>query len=554
MPIYFTQDGKLIAGYDNYPKRIYRPIISDLLIKKFGKGPFTTKQVTDALFFTMDWYVEQFLDILNKENELCFFQGLFMLHEYSCEFHRENPNKSPIPQITEYDFALYRRVLKLSLEQACDIPLKSGELLTPKYLKTKEKTIEEILYLGDFIYTCSNLLAYQHLVEDCIDLKYTKEDQYYFDYKHHYGFLIDEILKSNGEHLNKAVIGDNDFEDFIEASKACLDVDYDKAIATIQLIHENFESQGGKLVLDEWFIYPKNLEILYGIPFDKGEVFYKGLTLSKKNKMPLKEAVYKPQSINRYLYRPFLVWNVDGKDLTIVGDGIFIESISSLCNNAFGWNKYPVEWGNDNFKAFIKKKVIANDKILEDVAEKILKENNVIYDRNIKHLKKWNNQNINIDNEKCGELDFIFIYDGKIFVADSKHNTSRYDMNNFKNDYSSFETNKKSYNKTLIRKLSFLKDNMSAIEEHFQVILNNRDFNLNTSVLKGIFIINTPTFIMYNNQFRIYTIKSFEELVTGKYIDKSFQILIEEEDEDKFLFVKYPYFKKPNYFVFDPDD
>lgn len=554
MPIYFTPDNKLIAGYDKEPIKKFRPIISKLLIEKFGKGPFETKVVTEALFFTLDWYACQLLAILKNETELSFYQGLFMLHEFSCEFHRKKPNKSPIPQLSDQDFALYRRILKLCLEQACDIPLKGGKLLTPKYLKSKEKIFEDILYLGDFIYACSNLLAQQHLIEDCVDLKYTKESQYYFDHKHHYGFIIDETLKSIEEHLKKAVTGENDFDDFIQASKKCLGVEYDKAVGTIQLIHENFKSQGGKLVLDEWFIYPKNMENLFGIPYDKGEIFFKGLTLSKENKMSLRDAVYRPQNLNRYLYRPFLVWNVDGKDLTIVGDGIFIESISSLCTNAFNWDKYPPEWGNDCFKEFINQKVFKNDKVLEDVAEKILKDNSIIYDRNITNLKKWSNQNLNIENEECGELDFLFIYDNKIFVADSKHQTARYDMNNFKNDYSSFETSKKAYNKTLRRKLAYLKTKISDIEEHFQVVLNSNKFKLSTDALEGIFIVNTPTFIMYNNEFRIYTIKAFEEVVSGKYIDQSFQIIIEEEDQDKFLFVKYPYFKKPSYLVFDPEN
>jgi len=553
MPIYFTPDNKLVAGQSKESIKKFRPIISKSLIEKFGKGPFKTEQVTEILFFTFDWYAEQFLNILKRENEISFYQGLFMLHEFSCEFHRKERNKSPIPQLSDQDFVIYRRVLKLCLEQACDIPLKGAAPLTPKYLKDKETVIEDLLYLGDFIYACSNLLAQQHLVEDCVDLKYTKEDLYYFDHKHHYGFIIEETLKFLGEHFNKAVIGKNDFSEFIQASKKCLGVEYDKAVATIQLIHEHFKSQGGKLGLYEWSMFPKNLEHLYGVPYDKGEIFFKGLTLSKENKMSLRDAVYKPQNLNRYLYRPFLIWNVDDIDLTIIGEGIFIESIMSLCTNSFGWNKYPPEWGNDCFKAFIKDKVYRNDKILEDAAEQILKENLIIYDRNITHFKKWNNQNLNIEHEECGELDFIFLYDGAIFIADSKHQTSRYDMNNYKNDYHSFETSKKAYNKTLSKKLSYLKTRTSEIEEHFQVILKDKNFKLSTQLLKGIFIVNTPTFIMYNNEHRIYTIKAFEDLVTGKYIDQSFQIIIQEEGQDKFLFVKYPYFRKPNYLVFNPE-
>lgn len=553
MSIYSTPNHKLIAWFDKNSIHKYRPIISKELIREFGVGPFETNEVTKALFFTLKWYVEEFLYVLKNETDLAFYQGLFMLHEFSCEFQRALPNKSPIEEMSDQDFALYRRILKLALEQACDIPLVINETFTPNYIKVKEDVIEDLLYLGNFIFTCSNLLAEQHLVEDSVDLKFTKEEQYYFDHKHHYGIIIDEVMKIINEHAKKAVTGKSDFDDFVLASKKCLGVDYDKAIATIQLIHEGMKSRGGKLVLDEWFIYPKNLENLYGIPYEKGAAFYKGLTLSKDNKLPILEAVYRPHNINRYLFRPFLVWNVNGKDLTIVGDGIFIESIGSLCINTFGWNEYPIEWDNACFKTFIKKKVSLNDKILEDEAERILKINSIIYDRNITHLKKWNNQNINIDNESCGEIDFIIIIDNKVIIADSKHLKSRFDMNNFKNDYAAFETNKKSYNKTMNRKLLFLKDKIQEIQEHFQVLKNDRDFRINADKLEGIFIVNTPTFIMLNNEHRIYTIKDFDDLARRNYIDQVYQIVIEEDIQNKILFIKYPYFKKPDYLVFDEE-
>lgn len=554
MPIYFTPDNKLLAWYDNDTINKFRPKISKLLIQEFGKKPLDTENTTKALFFCLNWYANEMLSILNKENELPFFQGLFMLHEYSCEFHRKFPNKSPIPELKDTNFAVYRRVLKLCLEQGCDIPMKSGKLLTPEYLKAKETVIDDLLYLGDFTYMLSNVLAEQHMVEDCIELKFTPSDLFYFDHKHYYGFIFEHILGSTTEHLANAVVDQNGFEDFITAINDCLGINYDEAIATIQSVHKHFENMGGKLVLDEWFIYPKNLEILFNTPYEKGETFYKGLTLDRNNKLSLQEAVYKPQNINRYLYRHFLIWNVDGKDLTIVGEGIFIEAVTSLFSNSFGWGKFPKEWKNECFEKHIKEKVKKNDKVLEDVAEDLLNSNDVLYDRNITSLKKWNNQNLNIDNSECGEIDYLFLYDKKLFIADSKHQTARYDMNNYKNDYSAFETNKKSYNKTLRRKINYLKDKLPEIEEHFQVILNDDSFKLDSVHVEGIFIVNTPTFIMFNNEHRIYTLKSFEDLITDNFIDESYSLMIDEEESFKMINIKYPYFKKPKYVIFKDEE
>lgn len=551
MPIYYTPEGRLISWYQKDTIKKYRPIISEKLIEKYGRGPFSETQITEILFFTLEWYQDEFLKILKNENELTFYQGLFLLHEFSCVFHQENPNTSPVKQLDNKQFAIYRRVLKLCLEQACDLKLVFSEPSSTEYLKRKESKIDELLYLGDFIFACSNLLAEQQLIEDCVDLKFTNDNQFYFDHKHHYGFLIEQLMESFKEHIDMAVTGQNDLTDFQEASKECLGVEYGAVVGTIQAIHEHFEA--GKFTLDEWSIYPKNLEHLYGIPYELGKTFFEGLTLSKENKMSLQDAVYKPHNLNKYLYRPFLIWNVDGKDLTLVGDRSFVESIVSLCTNSFGWNKYPIEWGNDCFKAFIKKKVMFNDKILEDEAEKLFKTNTTIFDRNITHLKKWNGQNFNIDNQDCGEIDFIFLHNNKIIIADSKHQIARYDMNNFKNDYAYFEVNKKSYNKTIKRKLDYLRPRINEVEEHFQVLLNNKEFKLDNYIFDAIFIVNTPTFIMYNNEFRIHTLKSLKDLIENNFIDQTYTILIDEEDHQKLLNISYPYFQKPNYRIFNLD-
>ena len=549
MPIYYTPKGRLIAWYGDKTIKKYRPIISKLLIKNFSEGPFSETEITKILFYTLKWYQDEFLKVLKKENEVTFYQGLFLLHEFSCVFHQERPNMSPVKELSTKEFAIYRRILKLCLEQACDLKLVSKETASAEYMKSKEETIDNLLYLGDFIFACSHLLAQQQLIEDCVDLKFTEKSQFYFDYKHHYGILIDELMKSYKSHIDRAITGKDDFNDFVRASKECLGVEYGKAISTIEAIHNHFEA--GKFALDEWFIYPRNLENLFGIPFEKGEVFFKGLTLSRDNKMSLQEAVYKPHNINKYLYRPFLIWNVDGKDLTLVGDRSFVESIMSLCTNSFGWNKYPIEWNNKCFKNFIKEKVKFNDKILEDEAENILKDNLVIYDRNLTHLKKWNGQNLDIENEKCGEIDFLFLHKKKIYIADSKHQLARYDMNNFRNDYSYFELNKKSYNRTIERKLKFLTSKVKDVEEHFQVIENNKSLQIQSYQLEAIFIINTPTFIMHNNQFRLHTLKSLEDVVQNKFIDKNYNLFIDDKEHQRFLSVSYPYFRKPAYKIVD---
>ena len=57
---------------------------------------------------------------------------------------------------------------------------------------------------------------------------------------------------------------------------------------------------------------------------------------------------------------------------------------------------------------------------------------------------------------------------------------------------------------------------------------------------------------MYNSDYRIYTIDQITDVLLGKYVDPTFMILIEEDEYEKMLNIKYPFFKKPTYVTYDP--
>src|SRR5690606_41311166 len=101
--------------------------------------------------------------------------------------------------------------------------------------------------------------------------------------------------------------------------------------------------------------------------------FFSGITLDRKNKLSLKEAIYKSYSLRRSLYRPMLVWMVDNRPLVILGEAAFDHAIISLCTNAFGWGKYPGEWKNKCFEKYINTKKEENAKRIEDAIESSLK-------------------------------------------------------------------------------------------------------------------------------------------------------------------------------------
>lgn len=554
MPYYSLPDGKFFAKYEQNSIDRFRLDFSKELKEKYGERAHSPDEISEILSFSFDWYSVRFMNLLNSQEEVAFFQVLFGLHEFASKAQQMNPNVSPIPQMSVQDFAVYRRVLRLCLEHACEMKLlRNGTFPDVDFLDKKQEIIYDILYLGDFLYEFADLIAMQKLVEDSIELRFNNEGLFYFTRKHHYDEAIKSLFSDLSEHLAQAIIENNAQEDFMEAFRECHGIGIEALVYIIVEIEKRNEPYGGNMAMEEWYAFPKNLELIFDVPYSHAENLFQGLTLRKENKLSVSQAIFKPNNINKYLYRPILVWNVDGKDRAIVGRNILNESLVSLYSNAFGWNKAPEEWLNSCFKNFIKRKMLENDKVLEDEIGKILKEKNILFDRNLKSLKKWNNQGLNINNKTCGEIDFLFIQNDTLYICDSKHLISRYDMNNFLNDYSSFEK-EKGYNDTMRRKVKFLEEKKSLVSEHFQVLSGCKDYEVKYSKIEGIFVINTPTFIMFNNDLRIYTIKSFKEFVNNTFEDLEFEIYKSEADKTTYIRARYPYFRKPKYFDFSDFD
>lgn len=554
MPYYRLPDGKFFAKYEQASIDRFRLDFSKELKERYCEGAHTAEEINAILSFSFDWYSNRFIELLNSQEDVAFFQVLFGLHEFASKAQQTNRNVSPIPQMSAQDFAIYRRVLRLCLEHACELKLfRNNTFPDLEFLEKKEGIICDILYLGDFLYEFADLIAMQKLIEDSIELKFNDDGLFYFTRKHHYNEVVNCLFSDIKEHLAHAVIDNQGQDDFRTAFRKCHGIGIEELVYIIVEIEKRNEPYGGKLAMEEWYAFPKNLELMFNVPYAHAENLFQGLTLRKENKLSILQAIFRPNNINKYLYRPILVWNVDGKDRAIVGQNILSESLISLYSNAFGWNKAPEEWLNSCFKDFIKSKTLENDKVLEDEIEKILKENNILYDRNLKSLKKWNNQGLNINNSTCGEIDFLFIHNDTLYICDSKHLISRYDMNNFLNDYSSFEK-EKGYNDTMRRKVKFLEEKKSLVFEHFQVLAGNKEYEFEYSKVEGIFVINTPTFIMFNNDLRIYTIKSFKEFANNTFEDIEFEIFKDEVDRTTIISVQYPYFRKPKYFKFNDFD
>jgi len=240
------------------------------------------------------------------------------------------------------------------------------------------------------------------------------------------------------------------------------------------------------------------------------------------------------------MYRPILIYQIDGVSRALVSEGKFGESMYVLATNAISWNTIPLEWREIKcMLKYMSRKGNEHDSILEDKIEKILIKRDLRYVRNIKSFKRLGADNINIDNKVAGEIDFIIIDNlaKKIIVADSKYNKAKYEAVGFRTDNTNFI---RDYEPKLKKKIEWVYLNKFIVQEHFKIIYNIKDLDLSNYDVIGLFFINTPTFYMFNGAYKAITLNQLENYLSDDFEEISIKYTNPEGIES---IIKHPYFK-----------
>ncbi len=552
MPLYvFRKKFKVYKGEKTAEPK-FRKELSSLLIAKFGRKDYSQEEISEIVRYCLAFFIEKFVGICKAEQSFFFYQSVLMFHEDATELAVLHQGKSDNLHVTAEYLAIYRRILKFILETACDVQIKTVKP-TKSDVPRIQIILDDLLFLGDMILMCVSMYAEQGMIEDVGELTFDKNDLYVFSRRHHYNFIFEHINDTWGHNVEKIVIDDEGIQDMFAAMESCLGIKYQDAGGVIAAIHQEIHFTEGVL----WENLPQNLERLFQTSYADAELFYKGLTLTKHNKMSLLDLACKPNNLKRYLFRPIIVWNVNGKEFAIIGPNAWTETMIQFATNALPWGKGPEEWmSNSCFKTYVHRKEDEHDKWLDDAVENIVKGNNCLYERNVTQLKGGKGF-VNIDVKGLGEIDFIVIASdvNKIFIVDCKHLMSRYDAANQKNDYNAFTKGSKktkSYNQTMLNKVSWFNDNLHLLESHFRAKYHLKQVDFSNFSLEGIFIVNTPTLYMYNSEFRIYVLNDLPHVLEGNYQDTTFFVNIEENEVSKIIKVSYPYFRKPELIDLDP--
>jgi len=558
MQVFNIEDEFIILKGIKTAEPKFREILSKLILSKYGKGPYPTETVTEILFFCKDYYISEFEKIVENEKSYTFYKEIVWMHEQATNLRHSEHFKNLPEGLDKSYIAEYRRILKMIIEQACYIDMVSGEKRDLEFKERIHPIINDLLFLGTMVFGVSESIAEQEMIEDATDIAFDKNNLYVFRRRHHYEFIFNHIGDKLESDNPEYIIDKNGDTDFKKAVLDSFGIEYDKIWQTIILVMEHFKLKYGDCISAAKDGFLKDIQNYTGSPLDSIEIFLSGMTLTRKNKMSLSNLLKKPHLLNKYLYRPFLLWTINQKEFYVFGTASLYEAEASLYLNAIPWGKMPIEWSNvATFKEYVSRKHDEHDKWLDDNIEKNIKATGLIYQRTVTKLltKK---QTYSLETKNLGEIDFIIVSPNtkKVFVADCKHLLGRYDMVNQKNDYDHFteDGKHKSYNTRMNLKTQWLIENKTILEEHLQLRFSDPKLSLKEYAIEGVFFVNTPTFYMYNSDLRIYTYDQVKDLVTGNHVDPTFSCTIDEEDRNIYYSIKYPYFRKPKMMYYENED
>jgi len=537
-------DGHLMLRYSDSPADVYWDEVSLFISGKYGQEKIIDHNTVESVLIDcFNFMAGKFKNLVHEETSFTFFQYVFYLHEESIKLYKKHTfeNLSLYP-VGHSEFAMYRRILKCTLEQGCEIDLVWGNFPTAAEVFQIDAKMQNLIYLGRWLYDLADSIALHKMISNFHSITFKSNDHLVIDFQSHYAELYDKLFPQLQQDYENAIADNQSVNKLRGAIENCFGVQYDFAAGIIFEIKAHFSDLDSQTIQPH--VLPQNLVNHFGITEEEATRFYEGLTLSRSNKMSIEDLVYKPYNMDRYMFRPILVYNIGGEDRALVGREKFSESIFVMSSNAIHWNALPMEWRqNLCMEQFLSRMGNEHDKILEDAIEIKIRANNLLFVRNIKSFKQAQGNNVNINSAVAGEIDFIIINEKlkRIFVADSKYNRARYEVVGFRNDYSQFV---QQYEPKIEKKANWVRNNLAVVTSHFRILYNRPMLDLADFGVQGVFFINTPTFYMLNGKFKAITLNQLSDYLLGRLIFQNFSFVNTDPNADnQYDIVGHPYFQ-----------
>jgi len=534
---------------DYSQKDIYWPVVTDNYLTKYDPEEIRNpEEISIRLKSNFTYLIELFETKIREKPSASFFMFTHLINDNLNKLYWDQMSGfDPATYgVSSSDLALHRRVYKIILEQFVKLKLyhrefieKEIELYSAEYIEH----LEHLIYLAIQIYQHQDFIAQNNLFPGCLHIP-NIDGNFNMIYDGKYEQLLQFAHADSVRHL-PSTNAKEILEGLTDLLEKELNINYQTAIGT--LAKDDLISEFSYFLLDESM---KQISIDIDSDLDGLTKFYNGLTLTPDNVLSVEDTFLRSQENERYIYRPILNLNINDKNVYKTTPSKIQESLMTLSTNAIRYGYAPKEWiVSKKVSKFIGQLMNENDLVLQDPICEIINSKSIKYDDSITSLYTDNiATNINIVKNGPGEIDIIYLNERdneiEIVICECKNNRFRSDLYNWSRDYSNFL---QKYEEQLTRKVEWAKVNKENILIHFERKNNITDHSLRNKVshIKGIYIVNSATFYMYDGIFDVFTKTSFEELSNGNFQRIEFELTSEETGEK--TAIKYPYFRNLGY-------
>jgi hypothetical protein len=541
----YISETEVFITYGSRSAKHYHSLLTEHIIVKFGEKEIEDpSKLRHILLECYDWCAKTFADLILAVDDKLLVISLFAYHESSVSLWirlLSGENIEQTLQITEDELAMNRRVFRLALEQTIDVNYIRHSPVTSANLQIYDDLIEDLLFLGEELFGFGYQLAELRMIREPFKLNRNENGYLFITRRDNLEGVMSAIITLTKEDNKLGIFDQGGVNDLKSALLHCMGIDYDFAGHQLITIKKHHSPIGWEFQTIEPGILIQN-QVAFGADNQEATNFFAGLTLNRHNKLSVKDAVYKVNSLERYFFRPILVITENGVDRELIGRNKWAESITVLTTNGFQWGKAPEEWKrNICFARFINQKEEDHDRLLEDEVEKILNQLQLPFDRTITTVTDVANKSVNIEVPGIGEIDFIWVDVARnvMVVADCKYNRSRYDMIGYSTDYSNF---KQTYETQITNKVNWVRKNLKMICEHLTRKFPTLQLNPSQFRVEGLFIINSPTFYLYHGDMKTVCFFRLAEMIRNNYNRPDLVVKENTNKGIKISIKKYPYF------------
>lgn len=240
MRVYTITESITVLRGDKDAEPKYRQAVSALMIKQFGKDPYSPVVQKEVFTFCQQYFVKEFEKRCEEENSYTFYREVFILHEQATDLRRSDHYHQLPNGIDKQYISIYRRVLKMILEKGCEINMQQGEKTDSNFFPRIQPILNDLLYLGEMILHFTESFAEFSMVEGISQVTFDEHDLYKQVREPHFDHVFHNISQDMNRSCESYVIDPTGSEDFKAAAQQAFGFNYDKIDLLLAVLYDTF--------------------------------------------------------------------------------------------------------------------------------------------------------------------------------------------------------------------------------------------------------------------------------------------------------------------------